>query len=73
MNWFQRHLNWTWVFAYLIWIPLNASESVVAGLVAAVFLLISIWLGYQTERAKLMVDTPDPFIFTAMAEKHESG
>lgn len=40
MNWFQRHLNWTWVLAYLIWFVLNASESVVVEVVAAVFLLI---------------------------------
>ena len=52
MNWFQRHLNWTWVFVYLIWLPLNASENVVARLVTAVFLLIvSGWVIKQKGRS----------------------
>lgn len=51
MNWFQRHLNWTWVLVYLLWFVLNASESVVAGLVAAVFwLIVSGWVIKQKGR-----------------------
>ena len=50
-NWFQRHLNWTWVFAYLIWIPLNASENIAPQIVGAIFLLfISGWVIKQKGR-----------------------
>jgi len=52
MNWFQRHLNWTWVFVYLLWVVSNPSDSVVASLVAAVFLLIvSGWVIKQKGRS----------------------
>lgn len=52
MGWFQQHLNWTWVFAYVIWIPLNASESGLVGLVAAIFLLlVSGWVIKQKGRS----------------------
>lgn len=40
MGWFQRHLNWTYVFTYLLWVVVNASDSAVAGLVTLVFLTI---------------------------------
>lgn len=45
LNWFQRHLNWTWVFAWLIWIPLNASDDLVAQIIGAILLLfVSGWV-----------------------------
>jgi hypothetical protein len=52
MNWFQRHLNWTWVFTYLIWWYLNGTaiyeESATANvlsLVALIFLtIVSGWV-----------------------------
>lgn len=40
-NWFRRHLNWTWVLAYLIWIPLNAPENVAPQIVGAILLLLA--------------------------------
>ena len=40
MNWFQRHLNWTSVFAYLIWISLDFSDSVIAWILSGIFLLV---------------------------------
>lgn len=51
VNWFQRHLNWTWVFAYLIWIPLNAVDSIVPQIIGAVLLLfVSGWVIKQKGR-----------------------
>ncbi len=54
MNWFRRHLNWTWVLAYLLWFVLNAGEGVIAQLltlVAAIFwLVISGWVIKQKGR-----------------------
>ncbi|OGO24353.1 MAG: hypothetical protein A2Z28_06500 [Chloroflexi bacterium RBG_16_51_9] len=56
MNWFQRHLNWTWLFIYLIWIPLNDTggkglPAAVLYPVGSVFLLIgSIWVIKQKGR-----------------------
>ncbi|MFC1967128.1 hypothetical protein ACFLV2_00570 [Chloroflexota bacterium] len=51
MKWFQRHLNWTWVFAYLIWFLLNRSESVVVWLSVIILLLIvSGWVIKQKGR-----------------------
>ena len=51
LNWFQRHLNWTWVLVYLTWIPLNASEDVALQIVAAIFLLLaSGWVIRQKRR-----------------------
>jgi len=54
MNWFQRHLNWTSVLAYLLWFVLNAGEGVIAhllALVAAIFwLVISGWVIKQKGR-----------------------
>lgn len=44
-GWFQRHLNWTWVFAYLVWIPLNASSNAGLTIIGAVLLLfVSGWV-----------------------------
>ncbi len=47
-NWFSRHLNWTYVFSYLLWFVLNAREGIIASwlsLVAAVlWLVISGWV-----------------------------
>ena len=52
MSWFQRHLNWTWVFAYLIWIPLNASRDVEPQIIGAIFLLVvSGWVIKQKGRS----------------------
>lgn len=55
MNWFQRHLNWTSVLAYLLWFVLNAGESVMArlfALVAAIFwLIVSGWVIIQKGRS----------------------
>ena len=59
MNWFERHLNWTWVFAYLIWWYLNGTaiyeESAtfnVLSLVALIFLtIVSGWVIKQKERS----------------------
>lgn len=51
MNWFQRHLNWTWVFAYLIWIPLNASDDAAPQIIGSIFLLLlSGWVIKQKGR-----------------------
>ena len=56
MNWFRRHLNWTYVLAYLLWFVLNlyTDESVVAwwlSLVAAIlWLVISGWVIKQKGR-----------------------
>ena len=44
-SWFQRHLNWAWVFAYLIWLPLNLSYNIVPQVIGAIFLLfVSGWV-----------------------------
>ncbi len=59
LNWFQRHLNWTWVFAYLIWWYLNGTaiyeESAtfnVLSLVALIFLtIVSGWVIKQKGRS----------------------
>ena len=52
MNWFQRHLNWTWVFAYLIWIPLNYSDDAIPPIIGAIFLLVvSGWVIKQKGRS----------------------
>ena len=52
MNWFQRHLNWTWVFAYLIWIPLNLSHSITLWIIGDIFLLVvSGWVIKQKGRS----------------------
>ena len=40
LNWFQRHLNWTWVLVYLAWIPLNASDELVPQIIGAILLLL---------------------------------
>lgn len=56
MNWFKRHLNWTWVFAYLIWFPLNATAldhdfHTIPSLIGSGFLLgVSIWVIKQKGR-----------------------
>ena len=50
-NWFEGHLNWTWVFAYLIWLPLNLSYNIVPQVIGAVFLLfVSGWVIKQKGR-----------------------
>ncbi|MFC2022374.1 hypothetical protein ACFLTR_04115 [Chloroflexota bacterium] len=52
MNWFQRHLNWTWLFAYLIWIPLNYSDDAIPPIIGAIFLLVvSGWVIKQKGRS----------------------
>ena len=52
MNWFQRHLNWTWVFAWLIWIPLNASHNIAPQIIGSIFLLVvSGWVIKQKGRS----------------------
>lgn len=52
MNWFQRHLNWTWLFAYLIWIPLNYSDNTMPPIIGAIFLLVvSGWVIKQKGRS----------------------
>ena len=52
MNWFQRHLNWTWVFAYLIWISMNASNDIVPQIMGDIFLLVvSGWVIKQKGRS----------------------
>lgn len=52
MGWFQRHLNWTYVFTYLLWVVANASDSAVPGLVALVFLtIVSGWVIKQKGRS----------------------
>lgn len=56
-NWFQRHLNWTWVLAYLLWFVINAYANDPFGivwwlsLVAAIFcLIVSGWVIKQKGR-----------------------
>lgn len=50
-SWFQRHLNWTWVFACLIWLPLNLSYNIVPQVMGAIFLLfVSGWVIKQKGR-----------------------
>jgi DnaJ-class molecular chaperone len=39
-NWFQRHLHWTWFFAYLIWFFLNSSYILEIEIIGAIFLLL---------------------------------
>lgn len=52
MNWFQKHLNWTWVFAFWIWIPLNLSHSIILWIIGDVLLLvISGWVIKQKGRS----------------------
>ena len=58
MNWFQRHLNWTWVLAYLLWFVINAYANDPFGiawwfsLVAAIFcLIVSGWVIKQKGRS----------------------
>jgi hypothetical protein len=58
MNWFQRHLNWTWALAYLLWFVINAYARDPFGilwwlsLVAAVFwLIVSGWVIKQKGRS----------------------
>lgn len=52
MNWFQRHLNWTWVFAYLLWIPLNWSYNIIISIIGCIFLLVvSGWVIKQKGRS----------------------
>ena len=51
-HWFQKHLNWTWVLAYLIWLPLNLSYSIVPQVIGAIFLLfVSGWVIKQKGRS----------------------
>jgi len=52
VNWFQRHLNWTWVFAYLIWLPLNWSDSIIPWILGDILLLVvSGWVIKQKGRS----------------------
>lgn len=56
IDWFQRHLNWTWVFAYMIWFPLNAVPISIPLTIAyfgtLIFLVvISGWVIKQKERS----------------------
>ena len=58
MNWFQRHLNWTWVLAYLLWFAINLYADDSFGiawwlsLAAAIFLLVvSGWVIKQKGRS----------------------
>ena len=52
LNWFQRHLNWTWFFAYLIWIPLNSTRYLDVQIIGSVLLLIaSGWVIKQKGRS----------------------
>ena len=58
VNWFQRHLNWTWVLAYLLWFVINAYVNDPFGiawwlsLVAAIFwLIVSGWVIKQKGRS----------------------
>lgn len=45
VTWFEKHLNWTWVFAYFIWAILNAVRHPVIQIIGVVFLLlISGWV-----------------------------
>ncbi len=51
-SWFRRHLNWTWVFAYLIWLPLNLSYDIAPQVIGAIFLLfVSGWVIKQKRRS----------------------
>jgi len=51
-SWFQRHLNWTWVFAYLIWLPLNLCYNIVPQVIGAIFLFfVSGWVIKQKGRS----------------------
>jgi hypothetical protein len=51
-NWFQRHLNWTWALAYLVWIPLNGADHIVPQIIGTVFLLfVSGWVIKQKGRS----------------------
>ena len=44
-SWFRRHLNWTWVFAYLMWLPLNLSYNIEPQIIGAILLLfVSGWV-----------------------------
>lgn len=52
IGWIERHLNWTWVFAYLIWFPLNAIDNAVTSIIGAIFLLyVSGWVIKQKGRS----------------------
>jgi tetratricopeptide (TPR) repeat protein len=58
VNWFQRHLNWTWGLAYLLWFVINAYANDPFGiawwlsLVAAIFwLIVSGWVIKQKGRS----------------------
>lgn len=51
-SWFRRHLNLTWVFAYLIWLPMNLSDNIEPQIIGAVLLLfVSGWVIKQKERS----------------------
>jgi len=51
-SWFRRHLNWTWVFAYLIWLPLNLSYDIAPQIIGAIPLLfVSGWVIRQKGRS----------------------
>jgi len=51
-SWFRRHLNWTWVFAYLMWLPLNLSYNIEPQIIGAILLLfVSGWVLKQKGRS----------------------
>jgi hypothetical protein len=51
-SWFQRHLNWTWTFAYLTWIPMNLSYDIEPQIIGAILLLfVSGWVIKQKGRS----------------------
>jgi len=51
-SWFQRHLNWTLIFAYLIWLPLNLSYDIAPQIIGAILLLfVSGWVIKQKGRS----------------------
>lgn len=51
LNWLQRHLNWTWLSAYLIWFFLNASDNVAPQIIGAILILFaSSWVIKQKRR-----------------------
>lgn len=40
LNWLQKHLNWTWVFACFIWFPINLIKSMVTSIISGIFILL---------------------------------
>ena len=56
MNWFQRHLNWAWIFVYLVWFVSNAATittpfSIPSIIGLAFLLVVSGWVIKQKGRS----------------------